>query len=55
MSTHTFDQHVHKETIINVVINVVINCAIIWLLNRHKDVISAVGDEGFRIDIFVNS
>ncbi len=51
MTTHTFDQHVRKETIINVVINVVINCAIIWLLNRHKNTISAFGDEGFRVDI----
>ena len=55
MTTHTFDQHVRKETIINVIINVVINCTIIWLINRHKDTISAFGDEGFRVDILATS
>ena len=52
---HTFDQHVRKEMIINVVINVLINCTIIWLLNRHKDTISAFGDKGFRVDIFATA
>ncbi len=55
MTTHTFDQHVRKETIINVVINVVINCTIIWFLNRHKDTVSAFGDEGFRVDILATA
>lgn len=55
MTTHTFDQHVRKEMIANVVINVVINCAIIWLLNRHKDTISAYGDKGFRVDIIATA
>jgi len=55
MATHTFDQHVRKEMIANVVINVVINCAIIWLLNRHKDTISAFGDKGFHVDIIVTT
>jgi hypothetical protein len=55
MTTHTFDQHVRKEMIANVVINVVINCAIIWMLNRHKDTVSAFGDKGFRVDIFATA
>ena len=55
MTTHTFDKHVRKEMITNVVINVVINCAIIWFLNRNKVAVSAFGDEGFRIDIIATT
>jgi len=55
MTTHTFDKHVRKEMITNVVINVVINCAIIWFLNRNKVAVSAFGDEGFRVDIIATT
>ncbi|PHR62579.1 MAG: hypothetical protein COA47_03275 [Robiginitomaculum sp.] len=55
MADHTFDEHVRKETVINVVINVVINCTIIWFLKKDAGTIFAPGEHGFKVDIFATA